>query len=227
MTKRKEKSLGRWFVSFQKKNISLFTFDLQQADWSSVYACDDVTYSYDVFVNIVNAAFERCLPLTKLSRKRMKDKPWVTSALKKSSRVKNALYKNWLKTQSVADEARYKNYRKVYKNIAREAELNYYKEHFDSRKKLNKKLWANLNKISSFKNFSSSASIKKLIINNKEVTEPYDICNGLNEFFTNIGENLVKDLHNQYPNQHPESYKDYCDPSLKIVCIVHLLIDVN
>ena len=25
----------------------------------------------------------------------------------------------------------------------------------------------------------------------------------------------MKDLHNQYPNQHPESYKDYCDPSLK------------
>jgi len=41
----------------------------------------------------------------------MKDKPWVTSALKRvqSSRVKNNLYKKWIKTRTILNETKYKN----------------------------------------------------------------------------------------------------------------------
>ena len=103
----------------------------------------------------------------------MKDKPWVASALKKSSRVKNSLYKKWLKTKSKISEDRYKNYRKVYKKTAREAELSYYKELFDCRKYSTKKLWANLSKVCSFKKCNTSKSIRKLVINNKTSATAY------------------------------------------------------
>jgi len=97
--------------------MSLFKNQPQQTDWTCIYDCDDVNYSYDILLKIISESFEYCFPLTKLSRKRMKDKPQVTSALKKSSRVKNYLYKKWLKTKSKICEDGYKNYRKVYKKL--------------------------------------------------------------------------------------------------------------
>ena len=76
-------------------------------------------------------------------------------------------------------------------------------------------MWANLNKVCSFKKCNNSKSIRKLVINNKEVTEPHDISNGLNDFFTNIGDNLVKDLQKQNPLQQHNGFKNYCDPPLQ------------
>jgi len=71
------------------KNMIKFRNDLQPADWTPVYNGVDINHLYDTFLN--TNAFERCFTLTKLSRKRMKDKPWVTTALKKSSNFKNLL----------------------------------------------------------------------------------------------------------------------------------------
>ena len=165
---------------FSEKNMSLFKSQLQHTYWTCIYDCDDVNYSYDILLGIISEAFEHCFPLTKLSRKHTKDKPWVTSALKKSSRVKNSLYKKWLKTKSKISEDRYKKIQESlqdYNKTVREDELSYYKELFDCRK-----LWVNLNKVCSFKKCNTSKSIRKLVINNKEVTEPHDISNGLNDF---------------------------------------------
>jgi len=63
--------------------MTKFRNDIQQADWTPVYDGVDINRSYDTFLNILTNTFERCFTLTKLSRKRMKDKPWVTTALKK------------------------------------------------------------------------------------------------------------------------------------------------
>ena len=50
-------------------------------------------------------------PVRQLSRKRLKDKSWITSALKNSSVTKNKLYKKWMLTIQPQDEVRYKNFR--------------------------------------------------------------------------------------------------------------------
>ena len=39
--------------------------------------------AYDNFIDTVEQSYERCFPLQKVSRKRFKDKPWITSGLKK------------------------------------------------------------------------------------------------------------------------------------------------
>ena len=71
--------------------------------------------------------------MKRLSRNKAKDKPLVTNALKNSSKIKNALYKKWVKTRSSNDEFRYKRYRNIYKKVATEAENFYYNELFDTR----------------------------------------------------------------------------------------------
>jgi len=63
----------------------------------------------------VNKDFHKSFPMKRLSRNKAKDKPLVTNALKNSSKIKNELYKKWVKTRSSNDEFRYKRYRNIYK----------------------------------------------------------------------------------------------------------------
>jgi hypothetical protein len=52
----------------------------------------------------------------------------MASALKKSSRNKEKLYKRWLLTNRKEDEEKFKEYRKQFKKISIECEITYYKE---------------------------------------------------------------------------------------------------
>jgi len=75
----------------------------------------------------------------------------------------------------------------VYKRVLADAENAYYREHFDTKINSIKQLWLNLNRIFSLSKAKSNTSISKLIVNNVEITESKDICNGLNNFFCTVG----------------------------------------
>jgi len=137
---------------FSQTNYDEFKKLLESADWSSVYEEQEVNIAYEKFHSIVTKAFNASFPFKKVSKKRMKDKPWITSALRISSQVKNKLFKKWLKTKSQSDEFKYKEYRKEYKKISLEAESSYYRELFDNKTNSIKQLWRNLNTVSSFRN---------------------------------------------------------------------------
>jgi hypothetical protein len=107
----------------------------------------------------------------------MKDKKWITKSLKKSSRIKNKLYKEWISTRSAVSELKYKRYKKIFKKVTLEAERLYYKELFDIKTNSIKKLWSNLNMVCNFKMKKSKSAIQKLRINNVIVTDKKEICN--------------------------------------------------
>ena len=198
---------------FSENNLALFKHELQNADWSSVNYASDVNESYGNFISIFTKFYNKCFPLTKLSRKRAKDKPWITYALRRCSQKKNSLYKKWIKTRDLCDERKYKSYKKVFAKAVQGAELVYYKELFDLKTNSAKKLWSNLNKVCSFKKSKSSMStIQKLIINNTEIIDNREICNELNKYFATVGMNLVTTLHNSNPTLPTDSFKKYCDP---------------
>jgi len=201
---------------FSERNMAKFKHELQNTNWSTAFDTEDINQAYENFINLFTEQYNRCFILTRLSRKRSRDKPWITSALKKSSRKKTSLYKRWIKTRSVKDEHKYKNYKKIFVKLAKEAEVLHYKELFDVKANSIKNLWSNLNKVCSFKKSKNTLSgIQKLVINNKEITEKQDICNELNKYFATIGENLVVEM--QKSNNPPlgDNFRKYCDPSVK------------
>jgi len=63
---------------FSERNQQAFNTKPSKADLSPAYDAD-VNCSYSNFIKILNDAFEECFPLTRLSRKRMQHKPWITS----------------------------------------------------------------------------------------------------------------------------------------------------
>ena len=100
---------------YSKKNTEVFLEEIENSNWDVIYNENDANAAYENFIGIIKNSFEKCFPLRRLSRKRMKDKPWITSALKKSSIIKNKLYRKWILTRSPEDEERYKNYKKIFK----------------------------------------------------------------------------------------------------------------
>jgi len=82
---------------FSQVNYDNFKMRMSTTDWPSVYEEQEVNSAYDKLHSIVTNAFNASFPFKKVSKKRMKDKPWITSALRVSSIAKNKLFKKWLK----------------------------------------------------------------------------------------------------------------------------------
>ena len=53
---------------------------MQQFDWDALYT-DDVGW-YSAFISVTQNIFYASFPVVKLSRKRSKDKPWITKGIK-------------------------------------------------------------------------------------------------------------------------------------------------
>jgi len=149
--------------------------------------------------------------IKKTVKKKANDKAWIAKGLIKSSKVKARLYKKWISTRRLYDEIKYKNYRKIYRKVANEAECKYYKTMFDQKTNSIKQLWKNLNTVCSFKQGKSrSNSISKLNVNGVTLHENKDICNGFNNYFSTVGQNLVDDLIKNNKNTNVCDFKTYC-----------------
>ena len=168
---------------------------MDNIDWNkNVYTVPDVDTAYNNFIHEVQTGFNASFPLTQLSIRGSKDKKWMTRGLKKSSKRKNYLYRHWLKSGQNDDKIKYKMYKTVFDRAAKAAEIKYYKDKFDNRSMTIKKVWQQINAICSYKKSKTKIDIPKLIVDKKEITDPQDICNKMNDYFSNIGVNLSKEL---------------------------------
>ena len=70
---------------FGDKNCQRFIESMQAENWQVLYEPDADWYSR--FITVVKQKFETCFPLVRVSRKRIKDRPWITTGLKLS--IKN------------------------------------------------------------------------------------------------------------------------------------------
>src|SRR5206468_4627282 len=68
---------------YSKNNRELFKAEVSKPDWpNEITSCTDPNLAYDKFYRKLEESFNKCFPLTKLSRKRSKDKLWMTTGLK-------------------------------------------------------------------------------------------------------------------------------------------------
>jgi hypothetical protein len=147
--------------------------------------------------------------LTTLSIRGCKDKKWITTGLKLSSKEKNRLYQKYLTTRSPDDQKKYELYKKVFEKATKVAEEKYYNAIFDSRCNSSKTIWKEVNKLCSFKKSKSKSNIEKLVINQREILDPQQICDEMNSYFSQVGESLSKKL----PKNG--NFKHYLDNSVR------------
>ena len=173
------------------------------------YNSNDANITCNLLLDKIQHYFNESFPLVKLSRKRARDKKWITSGLKKSSRTKAKLYKAWLVHKTAETETKYKNYKKVFKNLALECEATYYRDLFDKKNNSARQIWKNLNTVCSFKGSNATRSISKLISNGTEFSNGMDICSEFNRYFSTVGESLIKNS-TQTHSTNANNYKKYC-----------------
>ena len=92
--RKKIKYLDTKFIRlYSEKNIQKFKSAVNNIDWEPLYNYDNANSAYQFFQDSVIHCFNESFPLTRLSRKKAKDKKWITAGLKTSSKHKNSLYK--------------------------------------------------------------------------------------------------------------------------------------
>ena len=82
-----------------------------------------------------------------ISRARIKDKPWITTALKQSIRTKNRLYRDSIRKSTAQKILAYKTYKNRLRECLKEAEAKYCDELFTNNKDSSYNIWKHLGRI--------------------------------------------------------------------------------
>ena len=169
----------RDFRDFQRDH---FKFDLQRENWDSIYKCNEVNESYSRFLHIFNKVSNIHAPLKKAKIKHKAYKPWITSGLMKSMKVRDNLYKKWLITRNDVFLNKYKLYRNKIATINKIYRVRFYNDILTKSDNM-KKMWDNINLLINKKRPSSHT--EKLQMDDKQYEQPLSISNCLNTFFCN------------------------------------------
>ena len=90
---------------FGERNTSKFRELMTNENWDIIFI--EGADWYTNFIKLVRNKFEAYFPLIKVSRQRIKDKPWITKELKMNIKEKNKLYRVCLKKGDERSKIRY------------------------------------------------------------------------------------------------------------------------
>ena len=88
--------------NYNSRNINKLNYYLKCFDWSPVLNCPETDKAFSHFVDVFGCAVIQCCQITK--KIKTKKQPCITNGLVISSKTKNKLYKNFLKSGSVSDQ---------------------------------------------------------------------------------------------------------------------------
>lgn len=198
------------FLIFNKfstlpSNINLFKRDytnfnetalieeVSAVNWQLVFNYNpDPTNMFDIFYKKISEIIDKHAPMKKISKRelKIKSKPWITPAIKKSISIKNNLYKKYLNTKSEYYHCKFKTYRNKINHLLKLSKRSYYNNYFLVNTNNPKKIWNGIKEIVHFKE-TSSHKVFKIKENNKEITDPKLIANAFNKYFTSVGSTLA------------------------------------
>ena len=107
------KIFKRDFSLFNEQN---FLQEMQSVNWNLESLDDNVNEMFDTFNSELMKIIDKHIPLKQLSRKDVKhvkhrSKPWITSGIRTSLKIKNNLYKKYIKSRTVYYHQKFKLYR--------------------------------------------------------------------------------------------------------------------
>jgi hypothetical protein len=190
-----------------------FVKDLEKIKWENIFPHDllsDPDSSYDAFINKVDTLHSKHFPtkLIKFDKYKHKKKDWITFGILRSIKFRDNLYRQL--NQSPHDEdihTTLKNNLKIYNSILnkmiRSAKQQFYKSEFSKYKSNTYKTWETINQVLNRSKLNKELP-NHFNINGIKITDPQQIADDLNSFFTNIGPNLASSIPLQ--NKHSRDY---------------------
>ena len=157
---------------------------------------NDVNQSLQTFLTKINELLDKYMPLRKITKKeyKRKFKPWITDDIINKLDKKNATFRKYMKCkdQTKKDElnTNYKCQKNEITTLMRQSKKDYYNHYFSSNTKNLQNIWKGIKEIINIKTktFSNPTCIME---NNKTYTNPIDIANSFNRYYTSIADEIL------------------------------------
>ena len=203
---------------FSNKNKINFKNDVGTIDWASLYNIKETQLAYTFFQNVINEKFQKHFP-KRSTRTKYKDRlPWINERLKSDIKKKNKMY---IKSKMYPTQLNSNAYKEFKRNLDKEmnnAKRSYYEDKLNENKSNIKKFWEIIKELT--KGSESSQYPSCFHDADTIITDELDIANRFNDFFTNVGPNLAREIPNaisyldyQLPGNYPHSF--FLEPTCK------------
>ena len=188
-------------------NKALFFSDFKNTDWNNIININnkDIDYSFNSFFHNFNKLLDKHIPLKKVSNKSFKRrfKPWITIGILTSLRKRSDLHRRYLRAKDYERKQLLYNHFKMYRNmivtLIRKSKQNHFSRYFSDNIKHLRNTWKGIKTIIQLKNNSDSLPTC-LFDNGSSITDPSQIANVFNSYFSTIGETLQSKIHSSYLN---------------------------
>ena len=154
--------------------------------------CNNVNDQFWDFYHKLNGCVERHAPVTQLTpaQIKLKNKPWITSQIKKMINIRNKLFKRKKRQPNNSNvKIVYNLFRNRIIRELKKSKKSYYSKYFEENNNNIKKTWSGIREIVNLKN-SDIHIITQLNINGVNLNNINDIVNNFNDFFVNVGSNI-------------------------------------
>ena len=176
---------------YSKKNIDKFKSKLDQCDWLDIMSTTDGKNAFSQFYKKFCILYDEAFPYA--SEKRYTNKiKWLTEGLKTSIKIKNKLYLKYKRSKLNEDLIIYKEYKRKLLKLLRISERQHFHNLLEENKNNVKKTWIVLKDIIGKK--KSKILQNKFTIGNNIINNKNQISEGFNDYFTNIGKSLEKNI---------------------------------
>ena len=193
----KDAILQRKWSKFDKDS---FTIDFLNKKWDSILNLDiaNASDSLSSFFKVLSDLIDRYVPTVQLSKKQLKlrSKPWITSGILSSIRVRDRLLKSVIKTKTKTNResfyAKYKVYRNRIVSLCQQSKKSYYSNYFYTNSNNIKKIWEGIRELT-----TSSSYNKKPItlqLDDSISSDPGVVSETFNNFFINIADKIKANI---------------------------------
>ena len=180
--------------NFNCKNIAKFSRKLSSQNWNNVYNVDDAQIAFSVLQRVIDQLIEEIFPEQTIPVTYKTRLPWLNSKLKAAIKARNSLSN--LCKQNPTDKELHKSYKLNRNQVTaqiRNAHITYQSNELDIVKNDISKSWNVLKAIIGLQSSKKTQNMS-YIVNNKHITDSYDISNAFNNFFASIGSELAGNI---------------------------------
>ena len=128
-------------------------------------------------------------------------KPWINSNIQKLMHCRDKYFKSMTKNPSTTNEYLYRKFRNRVVSEQRKGKIKYFQSYFEKNKTNMKMLWTGIKSVVNVKAKNQVLQISHLLDNGSRVDDPVKMANILNNFFVNIGPNVIS-LSLELKNHH-------------------------
>ena len=176
--------------------------DLLELEWPKILELErnDPNFSFNSFETNVNTVIDKYIPLKKLTRKeiKMRIKPWINNDICKAIKIRETLYRKFIKAKDPLIKEEYFNNYKVLRNqivtLCRESKKLYYQNFFSKNCNNLKNTWKGIKSIINIKS-KNTFTPTSILNENGIISEPVEVANAFNDYFSSIAGKLQAKIH--------------------------------